>query len=194
MWVEPVTLEGRVVRLEPLTLDHVDNLWQAAEPEQFLYTVMWEKNSTLEEFRANAERVLALPNFLTFVTVLRETGQAIGSTSYLEITPPHRSLSIGATWIARPYQGTQVNPEAKYLMLRHAFEKLGAVRLQLKCDSRNEHSARAIAKLGAVREGTLRKAMVLPDGYIRDTVVFSILDSEWPAVKKGLEERLGYVP
>jgi RimJ/RimL family protein N-acetyltransferase len=126
--------------------------------------------------------------------VRQETGQSVGVTCYMDIRPAHRGLEIGSTWIARPYQGTRVNPESKYLLLRHAFENLGAVRVQLKTDGRNRQSQAAIAKLGAQREGVLRKHLILQDGYIRDTVMFSIIAEEWPAVKAGLETRLGYAP
>ncbi len=112
----------------------------------------------------------------------------------MDVRPAHRGLEIGYTWIARAYQGTRVNPECKYLLLRHAFEKLGAIRVQLKTDGRNLQSQHAIEKLGAVKEGVLRKHLILPDGYVRDTVMYSITDSEWPHVKSRLEARLGYIP
>ncbi len=115
-------------------------------------------------------------------------------TSYLDIRPQDRALEIGFTWVAKPYQATAVNPECKYLLLRHAFEEQGAVRVQLKTDLRNLQSQAAIAKLGAVREGVLRKHMVMPDGHVRDTVMYSVTNDEWPAVRRRLEERLGYAP
>ena len=126
--------------------------------------------------------------------VLRDTGQAVGVSSYTDVRPEHRGLEIGGTWIGRTYQRTAVNPECKYLMLRHAFENLGAVRVQLKTDSRNTQSQRAIEKLGAQKEGVLRKHIILPDGYVRDTVMYSITVEEWPEVRVGLEDRLGYTP
>jgi len=112
----------------------------------------------------------------------------------MDIRPEHHGLEIGATWIGKAYQGTSVNPENKYMLLRQAFERLGAIRVQLKTDGRNLQSQAAIAKLGAKHEGVLRKHVLLPDGYERDTVMYSITDDEWPAVKAALEERLGYVP
>jgi RimJ/RimL family protein N-acetyltransferase len=139
-------------------------------------------------------KTLAMEGRLPFAIVLRETGQPVGSTSYFDIRPAHRGLEIGYTWYAQAYQGTHINPENKYLLLRHAFETLGAVRVQLKTDKRNLRSQHAIAKLGAKLEGTLRKHTILENGYIRDTVMFSITDDEWPEVKAGLEARLGYVP
>jgi RimJ/RimL family protein N-acetyltransferase len=111
-------------------------------------------------------------------------------TGYLEIRPAHRGLEIGRTWIGRAFQGTRVNPESKLLLLRHAFEDLGAARVQLKTDVRNLQSQRAIEKLGAVKEGVLRRYQMRSNGFIRDTMVFSIIAEEWPAVKAGLERRL----
>jgi RimJ/RimL family protein N-acetyltransferase len=192
-WVKPVTLEGRVVRVEPLRPEHAVDLFNLADDDLFKYMWTWSGASP-EDLRESIRQLLSLQGWCPFAIVLRETGKAIGSTSYLDIRPEHRGLEIGSTWIGRPYQGTLVNPENKYLLLRHAFEMLGAVRVQLKTDGRNLHSQRAIAKLGAKLEGTLRKHIILPDGYIRDTVMFSITDEEWPGVKAGLEERLGYVP
>ena len=122
--------------------------------------------------------------------MLCETGRAIGITCFLDIRPAHRALEIGFTWLGRTWQGGAANPEAKLLQLRHAFEVLEAVRVQLKTDLRNLQSQHAIEKLGAVREGVLRKQMVLPDGHVRDTVMYAITDDEWPRVRDGLEARL----
>ena len=135
-----------------------------------------------------------MPGFCPFAIVARQQGGAVGVTSYLDIRPRDRALEIGFTWLAKPYQGTAINPECKYLLLRHAFEDQNAIRVQLKTDLRNVQSQGAIAKLGAVREGVLRKHMICPDGYIRDTVMYSIVADEWPQVRQRLEERLGYVP
>jgi RimJ/RimL family protein N-acetyltransferase len=126
--------------------------------------------------------------------VLKETGEAVGVSGYLEIRPPHRGLEVGRTWIGKAHQGTRVNPESKYLLLRHAFEDLGAVRVQLKTDLNNLQSQRAIEKLGARREGVLRKYQTRSNGTIRDTVVYSVIAEEWPAVKTGLEARLSGGP
>lgn len=194
MKVEPVTLEGRVVRLVPLQMEHADALLSVCEPDIFKYFILYPTEWTPEAFRAYVQSLLDTPDMVPFATTLRETGQPVGVTTFMEIRPAHRGLEIGSTWIGRPYQGTAVNPEAKYLMLRHAFEKLGAIRVQLKTDGRNLHSQSAIAKLGAQREGTLRRHGIQPTGYFRDTVMFSIIDEEWPGVKAGLEARLGYLP
>ena len=127
---------------------------------------------------------------LPFATVLRETGRVIGSTRFGNIVPAHRKVEIGWTWVARDMQRSPVNTEAKYLMLEHAFDVWRCVRVELKTSSRNERSRRAILRIGAIEEGVLRQHMINRDGSLRDTVYFSILDREWPAVKQRLEARL----
>jgi RimJ/RimL family protein N-acetyltransferase len=194
MDVRPVVLEGRTVRLEPLTWAHSDGLWRVAEPPIFAITPGPIGEWNRENWDIFMQKTLSMEGRIPFAVVLNEEGFPIGSTSYFDIRSEHRGLEIGYTWLATAYQGTQVNPENKYLLLRHAFETLGAVRVQLKTDKRNLRSQRAIAKLGAKLEGTLRKHSILENGYIRDTVMFSITDDEWPEVKAGLEARLGYVP
>lgn len=134
------------------------------------------------------------PGYCPFAIVDKASGRVIGVTSYLDIRPGDRGVEIGFTWIAKPYQGSLVNPECKYLLFRHAFDDQQAVRVQLKTDLRNVQSQRAIEKLGAVREGVLRKHMIHPDGFIRDSVMFSVTAEEWPEVRARLETRLGYVP
>ena len=190
MEVKAVTLEGRVVRLEPLDVEHTAGLEEAGDPQIFSYMGTRPAEQSVTAYRAYVEKLLSVASTCPFAIVLRATGQAIGVTTYMDIRAAHRGLEIGGTWVGRGHQGTAVNPECKYLLLGYAFEQLGAVRVQLKTDGRNLQSQRAIAKLGAVREGVLRRHMVLPDGYIRDTVMFSITDAEWPLVRAGLEERL----
>ncbi|MDQ6695284.1 MAG: GNAT family N-acetyltransferase [Chloroflexota bacterium] len=194
MLVEPLTLVGRTVRLEPLGLQHAEGLWKVSTPELFTYMWTWSDTGSLEAFRENIRRLVSRPDWRSFAIVMGESGEVAGTTSYLDIRSAHRGLEIGSTWIGKAYQGTHVNPENKYLLLRHAFETLGAVRVQLKTDGRNVQSQRAMAKLGAKYEGVLRKHMVLPDGYVRDTVMYSVIDEEWPALKARLEARLGYAP
>ena len=121
------------------------------------------------------------------VSLYAPNGRVVGSTSYLNISRGDRGLEIGSTWLGRPWQRTGINTEAKYLLLRHAFEDLGAVRVQLKTDARNLQSQAAIERLGAVREGVLRKHMLVRDGHLRDSVMYSVTDDEWPAVKTRLE-------
>jgi ribosomal-protein-alanine N-acetyltransferase len=193
MNIQPITLEGRVARLEPLEARHADSLAEVATPDLFSY-MFPPKELSVAGFREGIEHVRRLPGFCPFAIVLREHNRAIDITSYLDIRPRDRGVEIGFTWVAKPHQRTAVNPECKYLLLRHAFDEQGAVRVQLKTDLRNVQSQRAIEKLGAVREGVLRKHMTMPDGFIRDTVMYSITADEWPAVRERLEARLGYVP
>jgi RimJ/RimL family protein N-acetyltransferase len=122
------------------------------------------------------------------------SGKIAGATRYMEIRPAHRGLEIGGTWYGAEFRRTSVNTECKYLLLQHAFELMNCIRVQFKTDSRNERSQRAIERLGAVKEGMLRNHMILPDGYQRHSVYYSILDSEWPRVKLGLEQRMGQQP
>lgn len=189
MEVEPVVLEGRVVRLEPLAEEHAEQLAEAATPDIFAYHFP-PAELTAESFREQIRGLRVAPGWCPFAQVLRDGSRAVGITSYLDIQPANRSLEIGFTWIGRAWQRTAVNPEAKLLLLRHAFETLGAHRVQLKTDGRNLQSQRALEKLGAVREGVLRRHMILPDGFVRDTVMYSIVDREWPGVRDALERRL----
>jgi N-acetyltransferase len=190
MNVQPVILEGPTIRLEPLTLEHAPRLWPGAELELFQYTLDAPPDASLEAFTEWLRLGLAKPDSLLFVILDRRTGEALGITGYLYIRPQHRGLEVGRTWIARPFQGTRVNPESKLLLLRHAFEDLGAIRVQLTTDRNNLQSQRAIEKLGARRDGVLRKYQIRSNGTVRDTVIYSILEEEWPEVKAGLEERL----
>jgi RimJ/RimL family protein N-acetyltransferase len=196
MWVQPLTLTGRVVRLEPLRLSHAPGLLQAADPSLFRFTPQAPKEWSLAGFEADVQRVNGLPDVLAFAIIHGPSGHVIGRTTYMDIRAPDRGLEIGRTWITRAHQGTAVNPEMKYLLLRHAFEALApaAIRVQFTTGGTNAHSQRAIAKLGAVREGVLRKLRILPDGTERDTVYYSIINDEWPRVKASLEARLGWVP
>src|SRR5262249_54931679 len=131
---------------------------------------------------------------VAFAQVEVTTGRAVGGTTYMNISRRDRGLEIGSTWLGKPWQRTGINTEAKYLLLRHAFEVLGAVRVQLKTDGRNMPSQAAIERLGAVREGVLRKHMLVRDGFIRDTVMYSIIAEEWPAVKLRLEQKMAAYP
>ncbi len=186
-WPEPVVLEGNHVRLEPLTLEHVDALWAVAQdPEIWRYIPLPVR--TRDELAFMVEYVGAVGQ--GFATVLRATDTPIGSTSFLAADEGNRRVEIGATWITPTHQRSGANTEAKLLQLRHAFEVLGCVRVELKTDARNQRSRDAISRLGATEEGTLRKHMLLPDGTWRDSVYFSIVDTEWPDVRRRLEDRL----
>lgn len=190
MQVEPLTLTGQVVRLEPLGRQHASGLLEQFTPEIFRYIATQPQAATREAVEVYIDQIVAAPDSCPFAVIAPATGAAVGVTTYMDIRPEHRGLEIGNTWLGVAHQGTRVNPEMKYLMLAHAFETLGAIRVQLKTDLRNERSQNAIAKLGARREGVLRKHILMPDGHQRDTVMYSITDEEWPRVKAGLEARL----
>ena len=190
MKVEPVRLEGRILRLEPLSLDHAPGLWPHAGPEVFQWLADLPRNGSYEAFRDWIGQTMSRPASLTFAMLLVETGEPVGASGYLDIRPDHRGIEIGRTWIGKAHQGSWVNPESKLLLFRHAFETLGALRVQLKTDLRNLHSQRAIEKLGAVREGVLRRYQIRSNGEVRDTVMYSVLADEWPDVKARLEARL----
>jgi ribosomal-protein-alanine N-acetyltransferase len=190
MKVEPVRLEGRIIRLEPLTLEHAPGLWPHAGPEVFQWLADLPRDGSYEAFRDWLADILRKPASLTFAMILSATGEPVGVSGYLEIRPEHRGLEVGRTWIGRANQGTRINPESKLLLFRHAFETLGAHRVQLKTDLLNLQSQRAIEKLGAVREGVLRRYQIRSNGVVRDTVMYSILAEEWPQVKARLEARL----
>jgi RimJ/RimL family protein N-acetyltransferase len=193
MNAQPVILEGRYVRLEPLTAGHHSDLC-AVGLDDDLWRWIPTGVRTPDDMRAYIElalRAQAEGSALPFATVDRASERAIGSTRFANIEHGDRRLEIGWTWIGREWQRTAVNTEAKYLMLRHAFETLGAMRVELKTDSLNERSRRAILRLGATEEGTFRKHMTTESGRIRHTVYFSIVDDEWPAVKSRLERILG---
>lgn len=195
--IRPITLTGRVVRLEPLGLEHVAGLARVGLDEQIWQYMPTGQMRTEADLRAWVEDLLARQaraEDLPFAVVSTESGQAIGATRYLNIQPFNRGLEIGGTWYGRAYQRTAVNTEAKYLLLRHAFEDLGAIRVQLKTDLRNLRSQQSIERLGAVREGVLRCNQILPGGYVRSTVYYSILAEEWPGVRARLEGMLHTLP
>jgi RimJ/RimL family protein N-acetyltransferase len=192
MKLEPVTLEGRSMRLEPLKVSHHTALCEVGLDAE-LWRLIPYRVSTPDEMRdyiGSALEAQAAGTAIPFATVERASGRVIGSTRYMNIDADNRRVEIGATWIAKPWQRTTINTEAKYLMLRHAFETLGCVRVELKTDALNQQSRQAIRRIGAREEGTLRQHMVTWSGRLRDTVYYSILDSEWPGVKAQLEQRL----
>ncbi|MCX7939630.1 MAG: GNAT family N-acetyltransferase [Thermoflexales bacterium] len=189
MNLEPVVLVGRVVRLEPLCLEHAEPLWRHADDPEIWRYMPYGQVDTPEKLRALIAELLERQGRATdlcFTVFYQATGEPIGMTRYLAIDLKNRSLEIGGTWYGRAYRGTKVNIESKFLLLRYAFEQLSCIRVQLKADVRNMRSQRAIERLGAVREGVLRKHLIMPDGYVRSSVVYSILDEEWPAVKSHL--------
>jgi len=192
MNIAPVTLEGTHVRLEPLSISHLEGLCAVGlDPELWRWTTSQVK--TLDEMRRYVETALEWQRAgtaLPFATLLRAEARVIGSTRFANIDRPNRRLEIGWTWIGRPWQRTAVNTEAKYLMLRHGFEALGAIRVEFKTDALNTVSRRAMARIGAKEEGTLRSHMITETGRLRDSVYFSVIEAEWPGVKAELEKRL----
>ena len=193
MDVVPVTLTGRFVRLEPLSEDHVPGLTAIGLEDSIWKYMPYGQMRHEQDIRAWVRGVLAQAargTDLPFAAIDLASGNVAGATRYMEIRPPHRGLEIGGTWYGATYRRTRINTECKYLLLQHAFEDLQCIRVQLKTDSRNERSQRAIERLGAVKEGVLRNHMILPDGHVRHSVYYSVLNSEWPAVKLRLQEML----
>ena len=190
--IQQVTLQGRHIRLEPLTLNHLDGLCEIGlDPDLWRWIPAPVKSrDDLRDYIRLALQWQTDGTALPFATVEQSTGRVVGSTRYMNIDKPNRHVEIGATWIGRPWQRTVVNTEAKYLMLCHAFETLGCFRVELKTDALNQQSRNAILRIGASQEGIFRKHVVCSDGRLRDSVYFSIIDSEWPSVKARLEEKL----
>jgi N-acetyltransferase len=188
--IYPVTLSGQFVRLEPLSLEHVSGLADIGLEQSIWRYMLYGSMQSTADIRAWVEDMLsrqAAGADLPFAVRHVESGRLAGATRYLDIRPKHHALEIGGTWYGLDFQRTAVNTESKYLLLSHAFEKLGAVRIQFKTDLRNLPSQRAIERLGAVKEGILRQHMITPEGVLRDSVYYSIIDKEWPAVKARLE-------
>jgi RimJ/RimL family protein N-acetyltransferase len=188
----PVTLEGRVIRLEPLGLHHLDGLCAVGlDPSLWAFTTVRITNR--DEMRAYMEGGLAeqrAGTALPFATVERATGTIVGTTRFASAVHEHARVEIGWTWIAPAWQRSAVNTEAKYLMLRHAFDVMGVRRVELKTSALNMRSRNAILRIGATEEGTLRKHMINADGSARHSVYFSIIDDEWPAVRARLESMM----
>lgn len=190
--VQTVTLEGRHVRLDPLGMNHLEALCAVG-----LDPAIWEfgtarltSEKDMQKYIRTALEWHVQRTALPFAIIERTSSRVVGSTRFANIEPDHRRLEIGWTWIGRPWQRTVVNTETKYLLLKHAFETLGFLRVEFKTDALNQQSRKALLRLGAVEEGTLRKHMVVQDGRSRDSVYFSILDTEWPGIRRRLEDRL----
>lgn len=192
--VVPVTLEGSAVRLEPIRREHTELFWEVAQNDlEDIFRWIPYAMKTREDFRTLIEKAFAEQErgeSVVFATVERGSGRVVGSTRFMNIDRANRRVEIGSTWIAPAWQRTGVNTEAKYLMLRHAFEVWGCMRVELKTDALNQKSRHAILRIGAKEEGTLRRHLVTWTGRVRDTVYFSILEDEWVEVKSGLESRL----
>ena len=193
-WLTPVTLEGSRVRMEPLSLErHWDGLLAIGlEPALWRYTLVDVREpADLRRYLDTALREQAEGRSLPFATVDVASGRVAGCTRFGSIEERHRRVEIGWTWVGREFQRSHVNTGAKYLMLRHAFETLGCVRVEFKANALNERSRTAMERIGATFEGTLRRHMVREGGEWRDSVYYSILDDEWPAVKTRLERLMG---
>ena len=190
--LEPVVLTGDLVTLEPLVLDHHDALVEAASDGE-LWDLWYTSVPRPEGMRAALEARLAEQErgrMLPFVARRTADGRVIGMTTYCNVDAEHRRLEIGYTWNARSAQRTGTNAESKLLLLGHAFDVLGCIAVELRTHWMNQQSRAAIARLGAKQDGVLRNHAVMPDGSLRDTVVYSVLDTEWPAVRAGLRHRL----
>jgi N-acetyltransferase len=192
--VTPLTLEGSYVRLEPIRRDHAALFWEIAKDSvDDIFRWYPYAMQTAEDFRRMVEKIFEEQQrgeSVAFATVERKSGDVIGSTRFMNIDRANRRVEIGSTWIIPNWQRTAVNTEAKYLMLRHAFETWGCFRVELKTDALNEKSRNAILRIGAKEEGTFRRHVITWTGRVRDSVYFSVLDSEWPEVKSKLEAKL----
>jgi RimJ/RimL family protein N-acetyltransferase len=192
-WTTPVTLTGRHVRLEPLSEAHVPGLTEVGAGNDFWRFMLYGDINTESDMRNWVLEMLSRAQHgtdLPFAVIHLASGRVAGATRYLNMSPRDRGLEVGGTWYGLEFQRTAVNTECKYLLMTHAFETLRAIRVQLKTDLLNERSQKAIERLGAKREGVLRNHLILPDGRIRDSVFYSILDTEWAGVKKKLETML----
>jgi RimJ/RimL family protein N-acetyltransferase len=188
----PITLTGDHIRLEPMRPRHAPALLEAGR-DQAIWSWMPARPLTAESMDRWLEKAVQAESQgreYPFVVIRLADNRVIGSTRYLDVQADDRAVEIGWTWYSPDSWGGLVNPEAKYLLMRHAFDDWHAIRVALKTDINNLHSQAAIKKLGARYEGTLRNQRIRPDGSYRDTVIFSVIESEWPIVKASLEERL----
>jgi N-acetyltransferase len=187
-------LEGELVRLEPMTREHEDGLWDASRDERTWTWLSIHQPQSREEMKHFVDAALAnaaAGDELPLVTIRREDDRVVGSTRFLTLRPEHRSVEIGWTWLHPDAWGTRINVEAKLLMLEHAFERLGCLRVELKTDAHNERSRRAMEALPAQFEGVHRKQMLVRGGQRRDSAWYSVIDDEWPEVRANLLRRLG---
>ena len=192
MDIQPTTLDGRYARLEPLAIDHLKDLTEIGLDERLWrwYPAPVRTRDDMRGYVQEALRAQQHGNALPFATIEKGSGRAVGSTRFANIDTFNRRVEIGWTWLTRAWQRTALNTEAKYLMLSHAFDTWGCARVEFKTDAMNEPSRRAILRIGAKEEGTLRKHMLMSGGRWRDSVYYSILDTEWPAIRESLENKL----
>jgi len=192
--VVPITMESSIIRLEPIRREHAGIFWDLArnDADDIFQWIPYRMKSP-EDFKQAVDNAFAEQErgeSVVFATVERSSGKVVGSTRFMNIDRSNRRVEIGSTWIAPAWQRTAVNTEAKYLMLRYAFEVWKCMRVELKTDALNQRSRNAILRVGAKEEGTLRRHLITWTGRVRDTVYFSILDDEWLSVKKNLESKL----
>jgi len=186
MRVEPVVLTGETLQLEPLRQEHAQGLYnrgRSADDWRYMPRACF---IDMADTRQWIDEAIEAPGQLPFAIVEKAKKKVIGSTRYLNIRPEHRSLEIGWTWLGQQWQRTTANTEAKLLLLSHAFDRLGCVRVEFKTDARNARSQRALERIGATREGVLRKHMIVQGNFARDSVYFSVIDSDWPEVRERL--------
>jgi len=181
-----VVLEGERIRLEPLSPDHAQGLYNRGRMAADWAFMPRSCFIDMADVRQWVEEALQDPTQMPFTIVERAKGRVVGSTRFLHMRPEHRTVEIGWTWLGQEWQRTGVNTEAKLLLLSHAFDRMGCIRVEFKTDARNLRSQRALERIGAIREGVLRNHMVVQGGYYRDSVYFSVIDKEWPAVKERL--------
>jgi RimJ/RimL family protein N-acetyltransferase len=186
MRVEPVVLTGETFQLEPLRQEHAQGLYnrgRSADDWRYMPRACF---IDMADTRQWIDEAIEAPGQLPFAIVEKAKNKVIGSTRYLNIRPEHRSVEIGWTWLGQQWQRTAANTEAKLLLLSHAFDRLGCVRVEFKTDARNARSQRALERIGATREGVLRKHMIVQGNFARDSVYFSVIDSDWPEVRERL--------
>ena len=186
--VDPIVLRGTAVRLEPLSQDHAQGLYNRGRVEADWAYMPRSCFIDMPDTRQWIDEALNATAQIPFAIVETAKDRPVGSSRFLNIRPEHGSLEIGWTWLGQDWQRTAVNTEAKLLLLSYAFERLGCVRVEFKTDARNERSQRALQRIGATREGVLRNQMIVQDNYVRDSVYFSIIESEWRQVKKRLQK------
>lgn len=186
--VEPVVLEGETIRLEPMSQEHAQGLYNRGRNAQDWAYLPRDCFIDQADCRQWIDEALELPASLPFTLLEKAKGKVVGSTRFLNIRPEHRSLEIGWTWLGQDWQRSAVNTEAKRLLLGHAFERLGCIRVEFKTDARNLRSQRALERIGATREGVLRQHMIVQGGHFRDSVYFSVIDRDWPEVRERLAQ------
>lgn len=191
--ISPVVLEGIGVRLEPLCMNHAAELYAIGQEQddwQYMPRGAFESLEDTHQWIEAAQQLAATGEHISFTIIDTHSNRVAGSSRYLSIRPAHKGLEIGYTWLGREFQRSHVNTAAKLCLLSQAFDTLKALRVELKCDSRNERSQSAITRLGATREGVFRKHMIVRNDFVRDSVYFSIIDSEWPHIKRRLRQQL----